>query len=42
VGFTAEEDGTFWMSIEDYCKIYDMLFICKYNDQCSLTTSPDI
>ena len=39
VNFVAEDDGTFWMSLTDFVHYFTVLFVCKYNDDCCLSST---
>ena len=30
LGWTDEDDGTFWMSFDDFCNAFRYLFVCRY------------
>lgn len=32
LGWTAEDDNTFWMSFDDFCNAFRCLFVCRYYD----------
>lgn len=32
LGWTDEDDNTFWMSFDDFCNAFRCLFVCKYYD----------
>ncbi len=32
LGWTKEEDGTFWMSFDDFCLAFRSLYVCHYYD----------